>query len=447
MLDVPGICRLAHERGLTVICDATVATPFLQPTLRRAEITERPDFVIHSYTKDLSGSGNTTAGVVIARTERMFMPKGATVRCAGHDGVEREYRWDETMFWNVYYVKGAFLDSDKAFEVLSGMRTVELRLLAKCINTIVLAQVLAQHPMINVQCSAVPGHPNAALREQLMTLGLPAPLFTIDFERAAPGAGGVSRDQLKRLFDNLEPAFGLQVSLGQIQTTVLCPALTSHSELGDAALREAGISPAPSVFPLAMRIHAFCSSTFAVPENWPSASWRRVSQPDSRQPAPSMRCMSRSTSTCIRAGCARERTQEANFSRPSGAAAARCGQQHSGVDAFENCRTALIGDDGIKEAVQLLEFVDRDAQFLDFKSAAIAKYVVTELCFAMVGNGAQVQVEGCRQLIYSVAGRNSNLKGIRVALRSVELDHVFADLFGLPKIQQLAADHARPDQQ
>jgi hypothetical protein len=53
----------------------------------------------------------------------------------------------------------------------------------------------------------------------------------------------VSRDQLKRLFDNLEPAFGLQVSLGQIQTTVLCPALTSHSELGDAALREAGISP------------------------------------------------------------------------------------------------------------------------------------------------------------------------------------------------------------
>jgi len=187
VLDVPGICRLAHERGLTVICDATVATPFLQPTLRRAEITERPDFVIHSYTKDLSGSGNTTAGVVIARTERMFMPKGATVRCAGHDGVEREYRWDETMFWNVYYVKGAFLDSDKAFEVLSGMRTVELRILAKCINTIVLAQVLAQHPMINVHCSAVPGHANAKLREQLMTLGLPAPLFTIDFERGAPG--------------------------------------------------------------------------------------------------------------------------------------------------------------------------------------------------------------------------------------------------------------------
>jgi len=41
----------------------------------------------------------------------------------------------------------------------------------------------------------------------------------------------------------LEPAFGLQVTLGQVNTVVLCPALTSHSELSDEALRESGISP------------------------------------------------------------------------------------------------------------------------------------------------------------------------------------------------------------
>ena len=33
------------------------------------------------------------------------------------------------------------------------------------------------------------------------------------------------------------------MSLGQINTVVLCPALTSHSELDEAALREAGIAP------------------------------------------------------------------------------------------------------------------------------------------------------------------------------------------------------------
>ncbi len=243
VLDVPGICKTAHAAGLTVICDATIATPYLQPTLRRPERAERPDFVIHSYTKDLSGSGNTTAGVVIGRAERMFLPKGASVRAAGHDGRERDCSWEETLFWNVYYIKGAFLDSDKAFEVLSGMRTTEMRLLVKCINTIVLARCFALNPMINVHSSAVGGNRNAALCSRLMKLGLPAPLFTIDFEGTAARPLKLGRDRLKRLFDGLEPAFGLQVSLGLMNTVVLCPSLTSHSELSDQALADAGISP------------------------------------------------------------------------------------------------------------------------------------------------------------------------------------------------------------
>ena len=243
VLDVPGICRIAHGKGLTVICDATVGTPVLQKLLQREMRLERPDFLIHSYTKDICGSGNTTAGVVIGRTERMFLPKGQAVRATGHDGREREYPWDETMFWNVYYVKGAFLDADKAFEVLSGMRTMELRVLQKCINTIVLARCLALHPMINVHCSAVDGHPNGALREKLMTLGLPAPLFTIDFEGTARNPDRLDRRRLKRLLDSLEPAFGLQVTLGQTNTIVLCPALTSHSEMSEEALARAGITP------------------------------------------------------------------------------------------------------------------------------------------------------------------------------------------------------------
>jgi len=241
VLDVPGICRVAHESGLTVICDATVGTPILQPVLQRPDPLERPDFVIHSYTKDLAGSGTTTAGVCIGRNELMFIPKGDTVTAPGPDGTPRTYRWDESLFWNVYYVKGAFLDADKAFEVINGMRTVELRVLNKAINTLVLARALAKHPAINVRCSAVPGNENYELRERHMFLGLPAPLFTIDFETEA--AAGIGRHAFQRFFDCLEPAFGLQVTLGQVNTVVLCPALTSHSELSLDALREAGISP------------------------------------------------------------------------------------------------------------------------------------------------------------------------------------------------------------
>jgi O-acetylhomoserine (thiol)-lyase len=242
-LDVPGICRAAHEAGCDVICDATVGTPFLQKLLQHADSMARPDFVIHSYTKDIAGSGTTTAGVCIGRNERMFIPKGQSVETPGPDGKKRRWNWDETLFWNVYYVKGAFLDADKAFEVLSGMRTLPLRVLAKSINTLVLAQALSKHSGINVNCSCVAGNPNAPLREQQLFLGLPPALFTIDFEPKAGNRFKIGRHHVKRLFDCLEPAFGLQVSLGQISTIVLCPALTSHSELSDTALKEASIAP------------------------------------------------------------------------------------------------------------------------------------------------------------------------------------------------------------
>ena len=243
VLDVPAICRAAHSAGLTVICDATIGTPFLQPVLRRADPAERPDFVIHSYTKDLTGTGTTTAGVVIARNERMFIPKGDSITAPGLDGAPRVWRWDETLFWNVYYVKGAFLDADKAFDVIDGMRTLELRMLQKCINTMVLARVLAAHPRINVHCSAVSDDPNHLLARRLMYLGLPAPLFTIDFEPGGAEGPWLPIDAFKRFFDGLEPVFGLQVSLGQTNTVVLCPGVTSHSELSAQALADAAITP------------------------------------------------------------------------------------------------------------------------------------------------------------------------------------------------------------
>lgn len=229
-LDVPALCRAAHAEQLTVILDGTVATPFLVRPLQVADPAGRPDFLIHSYTKDLTGGGTTTAGVVIGRNEDMFIPKG------GQSPAGRP--WNDTLFWNVYYVKGAFLDADKAFEVLAGMKTLEARLLRKCINTAIFARWLATHPLLAVNGPANPADPNHALAQRLSYLGLPAPLFTIHFEKAK-----ISRVTLERFFDSLAPMFGHMVSLGQTNTMVLCPALTTHSELDAAALQEAGITP------------------------------------------------------------------------------------------------------------------------------------------------------------------------------------------------------------
>ena len=137
--------------------DATVATPFLYRPLQRDDIQERPDFVIHSYTKDISGCGAVIAGCVIGPNAEMFIPKGKTIgdKC-----------WDQTMFWNVYYVKGAFLNADAAFEVMQGIRTLSERMLQKCSNTLILARFLNSHPSITVHCNAIGVHENSEFRER-----------------------------------------------------------------------------------------------------------------------------------------------------------------------------------------------------------------------------------------------------------------------------------------
>jgi O-acetylhomoserine/O-acetylserine sulfhydrylase-like pyridoxal-dependent enzyme len=168
----------------------------------------------------------------------MFIPKGDAVNATDLSGRPVTYQWNETMFWNVFYVKGAFLDADKAFEVMNGCRTLDLRMLRKATTTAVLTQFLASHPKIGVHSHALEHNENAPLRKRILKLGFPAPLFTIDFEGA-----GLDRATFTRFFDSLEPAFGLQVSLGQCNTVVLCPALTSHSEMSEAELRAAGIAP------------------------------------------------------------------------------------------------------------------------------------------------------------------------------------------------------------
>lgn len=226
VLDVPAICREAHKLGMRVMLDATVGTPFLVRPLQRDDPAECPDFVVHSYTKDLSGSGSVIAGVVIGRNEDMFLPKGTSA-----NGVS----WDQTLFWNVYYVKGAFLNADAAFEVLLGMRTLDVRMLAKCINTQILVQFLAAHPQITCHSPAVATGEQAQRAKELIFLGLAPPLFTIDMP-------DVPREAFQRFFDCLAPTFDHMISLGQSNTIVSCPALTTHSELQASQLVEAGIS-------------------------------------------------------------------------------------------------------------------------------------------------------------------------------------------------------------
>lgn len=211
VLDVQGMCIAAHKEGIRVMLDASVGTPFLQQPLQVTNEDARPDYLIHSLTKDICGSGSVIAGCVIGRNADMFNAKGAP-------------GWDETMFWDVYYVKGAFLSADAAFEVMQGMRTMDVRMLKKSTNTVILSEFLSKHPDIDVSCSSLVNNENKKKSEAQLFLGLPAPLFTLNLPT-------LPAKTFQRFFDNLEPMFSHMISLGQTNSIVSCPGLTTHSEL------------------------------------------------------------------------------------------------------------------------------------------------------------------------------------------------------------------------
>lgn len=272
VLDVPALCKLAHAEGVRVILDATVGTPFLVQPLQREDIDERPDFVIHSYTKDLTGSGSVIAGCVIARNADMFIPKGM-------DG------WDNTMFWNVYYIKGAFLNADTAFEVMAGMRTLEVRMLKKCITTQVFATFMDSHPMIKVNCNGLASNKNRSLAEKNLFLGFPAGLFTVDMGKEVPDAA------FHRFFDCLEPAFSHMISLGQTNSIVSCPGLTTHSELNAEQQQEAQIFPTTIRFamgienPMDLIRHLVIATELSIDQVMPEFSKQFMSIDEARKMA------------------------------------------------------------------------------------------------------------------------------------------------------------------
>ncbi|WP_018690980.1 trans-sulfuration enzyme family protein [Algicola sagamiensis] len=247
LLDVPGICKVAHQHGLLVMLDSTLATPILSQPLQHQDKQYRPDYVLHSYTKDIAGHGNVIGGVVIGENHRMFIPKGESSQ-----GVD----WSQTLFWDVYYIKGGFLSSESCYEVLTGLKTLELRMKQKAINTMVLTSFLSSNKHLSVFSPYVDDGQQKQLLEQMFVCGMPSPLFSVNFESL-----NLPTSVFTSFLDSLEPAFSQMVSIGQINTMALCPAQTTHSELSREALADAGITPTT------LRISVGCESVLSLCEH------------------------------------------------------------------------------------------------------------------------------------------------------------------------------------
>jgi len=125
--------------------------------------------------------------------------------------------------------------------------------------------------MIEVNCNALADNQNYELAQNTLFLGMPAALFTINMD-------GIPAKNFQQFFDSLEPTFSHMISLGQTNTIVSCPGLTTHSELNLEQQKKAQIYPTTIRFavgnenPMDLIKHLVSAAALTVDETVPDYS-------------------------------------------------------------------------------------------------------------------------------------------------------------------------------
>ena len=204
--DIAALAKLAKSRNLPLVVDNTITTPALQqPTALGA------DAVIHSTTKYISGNGTSLGGVVCGSNELV-------------NGIRQN---------GIRYL-GPAMAPLNAWLSLNGLETLALRMDRHCGNAVAVARYLEQHPrVVSVNYPGLPSSPYYGLVQAQMKGASSLMSFVLD---------GSYTDATK-FIDALE-VFTHATHLGTCKSIVTHPASTTHSAMGEAEMKKAGISPA-----------------------------------------------------------------------------------------------------------------------------------------------------------------------------------------------------------
>lgn len=206
VIDVSAVAELCHRKGVKLLVDNTVATPYVV-----CPLTMGADVVIHSATKFLGGHHDVTAGIVIANKEFIARARDAAIRIGGS------------------------LGPFDAWLTVRGIKTFALRMARICSNALTVAQFLEKHPKVQkVYYPGLANHPQNDLIRRTMR-GLGGGMLSFELKGDMRSAGNFVKS-LKLI--RFAP------SLGGVTTTISHPAKTSHRSLTPTQRAEVGISDA-----------------------------------------------------------------------------------------------------------------------------------------------------------------------------------------------------------
>jgi len=226
VLDIDGVANVAHENGIPLIVDNTLATPYLVRPIEHGA-----DVVVHSATKFLGGHGTAIGGVIVDGGKFDWAASG---RFADFTQPDPSYHGIEytKAFGNLAYIIktrvqllrdiGAALSPFNSWLLIQGLETLGLRVQRHNENAQAIAEYLEQHP--KVESVAYPGLPSysAHARAQQYFGGKGGAILTFRLR------GG--QEAAKRFIDSLQ-LFSILANVGDAKSLVIHPATTTHQQL------------------------------------------------------------------------------------------------------------------------------------------------------------------------------------------------------------------------
>ncbi len=238
IVDLEAVAKIAHEAGIPLIVDNTLATPYLCRPFEWGA-----DLIVHSTTKFLDGHGNSLGGVVVESGKFDWSNGGKFPALTEPEPAYHGLRFYENFGDFAFTTKaravalrdyGPTLAPMNAFLTITGIETLHVRMERHVANAQKVAEFLEVHPRVAwVSYAGLELSPYKTLARKYMPRGAGA-VFT--FGVRGGYEAGIRLVEGVQLFSHL-------ANIGDTRSLILHPASTTHRQLSDEQRLAAGAGP------------------------------------------------------------------------------------------------------------------------------------------------------------------------------------------------------------
>ncbi|MBK5223244.1 MAG: bifunctional o-acetylhomoserine/o-acetylserine sulfhydrylase [Acidimicrobiia bacterium] len=238
IFDIEPVAAIAHENGIPLVIDNTVATPYLIRPLEWGA-----DIVIHSATKFIGGHGTSIGGVIVDGGTFDYAASGRFPGFTEPDPSYNGLQYFPMLGHGAFIAKarvqllrdlGAAIAPQNAFYFLQGLQTLSLRMERHVSNAAAVVELLAGRDEVeSINYAGLESSPHYAKAQKYAPKGAGSvPAFVLK--------GG--REAGRQFVEALELHYHV-ANLGDTRSLVIHPASTTHSQLSDVEQAAAGVNP------------------------------------------------------------------------------------------------------------------------------------------------------------------------------------------------------------